>query len=288
MADNEGTVSDEETAPHGHIRFLLEEPLYSTVVTTAGALRDLREQGVQFDAHCVSCKRESTFKSIILGGKPVPHSLSDFRSVGSPTYMKPGIFNVTAVCQRNDGHVYRFFMLLGRDMALTKIGQWPSIEDIVGGDIAHLRGVLSPERFRDLRRATGLASHGIGAGAFVYLRRIFEGLITEHYQLLKEGGQDVEGFDTMRMDEKVRALSPVLPNAVVENRSAYAILSVGIHELDEDTCKSFFPVVRRAIIMILQDDLRKKQERDDAKKLKEEMGAILGAVKAMQGKQAPE
>lgn len=124
-----------------------------------------------------------------------------------------------------------------------------------------------------------MASHGIGIGAFVYLRRIFEGLIHEHYEMMVEAGKPVEGWEDLRMDAKVGALAEVLPRTLVENKSTYAILSAGLHELDEETCRDFFPVVRQAIIVILREDLRKRQEREEAQSLKKEIGAIAGKVR---------
>lgn len=86
-------------------------------------------------------------------------------------------------------------------------------------------------------------------------------------------------FDTMRMDEKIQALRSSLPDTLVENRATYSILSKGVHELDEDTCRRYFPVVRKAIIAILEQDLALRRAEREAKELREEIARIAGEVK---------
>ena len=259
---------------------LVTTPLYKSVAPNPSLLRALREEGIQFDCFCIQCDKDSPFKTTEFTAPARSPSISSAVRTGSAArpYVTRGHFTVIAACQRNTRHHYLFHFQLGLS-ALTKVGQWPSLEDIMGGDLAPLRPVLSPERYSELKRATGLASHGIGIGAFVYLRRIFEGLIAEHYQALLDAGQAIDGWGTMRMDEKVGELASVLPRSLVENKSAYSILSAGVHELDEQTCRDYFPVIRQAIIVILREDLRTKQEQEEAQRLRNEIGMIAGKVK---------
>jgi len=81
------------------------------------------------------------------------------------------------------------------------------------------------------------------------------------------------------MEDKIAALSNVLPRALVENRATYSILSFGIHELDEDTCRKYFPVVRKAIITILEQDLNRKRELQQQEELKKEISRITSEVR---------
>ena len=92
--------------------------------------------------------------------------------------------------------------------------------------------------------------------------------------LFSEGGGSIPGYDSLRMDEKVAGLASVLPSAIVKYKSAYGILSKGLHELDEDTCKRHFPVIRAAIIRILEDDLQAAQRLAAEKQLEQEMQRI--------------
>ena len=192
--------------------------------------------------------------------------------------LKSGYFDIEVSCQRDGTHKYLFCFLYD-GLHLTKYGQHPSMEDIAGADIRKYATLLRDGYFGELKRATGLASHGIGIGAFVYLRRIFERLILDHREAVAQAGKPIDGFDVLRMDEKIGALKDELPEALVKNKAAYRILSVGIHELDEETCKRYFPVVRAAIIQILEQDFQRRESEQVAAALESEIARISGDLK---------
>lgn len=101
----------------------------------------------------------------------------------------------------------------------------------------------------------------LGVGSFVYLRRVFERLITTRFEEFKasEGWSD-DQFYAVRMEDKIDLLKDHLPSFLVENRKIYSILSVGVHELDEKECLNWFEVMKQSIIIILEDDKKKKEE----------------------------
>lgn len=189
--------------------------------------------------------------------------------------LKPGTFDVEVFCQRNALHRYLFaFEYSGPN--LVKYGQLPSMADIAGAEIRKYRKVLPQGYFSELMRATGLASHGVGIGAFVYLRRIFERLIDEHSSRVKDGLP--EDFDGLRMAEKIKALASELPRALVDNSSMWGILSKGVHELDEETCRKYFPVVRQGIITILEQDYRRRQQEAEEESLRAQIANITSEI----------
>lgn len=95
-------------------------------------------------------------------------------------------------------------LCLGRIKALEKIGQIPSLADLTLPDLRKYRQVLGDDRFKELTRAIGLTTHGVGVGAFVYLRRIFESLIEgSHAEASKDPGWDEDTYSRSRMDEKI-------------------------------------------------------------------------------------
>jgi len=62
------------------------------------------------------------------------------------------------------------------------------------------------------------------------------------------------------MAERIEFLKDYLPPFLVENAKIYSILSLGVHELDEDDCLAFFPVLRQSTVWILDQDKKKKEE----------------------------
>lgn len=267
--------------------FIRDYPLYSGFEATPAFLKALRATRIQLDMHCMKCSRESTFK-----GPPVPTSLTLPQTIAdvkrgsgnreTPLHLKPGKFSLTITCSRTVSHYYDFVFLLTSDGRLRKIGQWPALADIAEYEIRKYRPLLTGGRYGELARAIGLASHGVGIGAFVYLRRIFESLIAEHRVQFEADQGEIEGFDGLRMDEKINALSGVLPDFLVTHRETYGILSLGLHQLDDDTCLLYFDAVKDAIVLILEQDLQAKKDREREKKLSQSLKSIsskLGKAK---------
>lgn len=71
------------------------------------------------------------------------------------------------------------------------------------------------------------------------------------------------------MDEKIKIIEDYLPEFLVENRSLYAILSTGIHDLTEDECLQYFEAVKIGIEQILDEKIIQKEKADKAVKAHE-------------------
>ena len=186
------------------------------------------------------------------------------------------LFDKVIRCTHDSSHVFKFSFLLQRQgqypdefLTLTKIGQYPSINDFSGEHIKSYQKLLN-EYKKEYTKALGLFSAGIGIGSFVYLRRVIEFLLEKAFQraesagaltredYMKETVNDRER--NRRLDEKIKLLKDYLPQFMVENAVIYNILSKGIHELDEETCKNIFPVLQKSIELILDEELAMQQK----------------------------
>ena len=146
-----------------------------------------------------------------------------------------------------------------KGLALEKIGQKPSPADMALAETRKYAKELSKDDFREFTRAIWLASHNIGIGSFVYLRRIIERLID---QTARENLDEnaLEEFSKQRIKEKIVALRDWLPTFLVENASLYVILSKGIHELTEEECLAAFEPCRVGIELILDEHIAKAEK----------------------------
>jgi len=152
--------------------------------------------------------------------------------------------------------------------------------DIEQGQVQHYRSVLDKAHYQELNRALGLASHGVGIGSFVYLRRIFERLVDEaRAKASEEADWDEDAYSKARMDEKIQLLKSYLPEFLVEQRGLYGILSLGIHSLDEETCLTHFPVIRTGIELILDQKLAVEQQKRKMAEAKKQIGQIQQQMK---------
>ncbi|MBX9582044.1 MAG: hypothetical protein K2X87_17200 [Gemmataceae bacterium] len=252
------------------------------------------------DCHCQGCGREAVFQS--------KAPLLTFRSGHSPGAVRLSVdeyeratrhnqfspeqqfvvqqlalrdraFTVEFSCTRNGEHKLFFFFRV-HDGTVSKVGQWPSVAALEETGIKKYRGVLGERRFREFSRAVGLHAHAVGIGAFVYLRRIFEGLIdTARQAATGEPGWDETAFGRCRMDEKIQTLKARLPAFLVEHRHMYAILSKGIHELGEEECLDYFEPLKTGIEMILDQEIERRELAAKA----DRAGAALNAIRQKLG-----
>lgn len=245
---------------------LVKAPLYTEY--SLEAYPKLRDQLAFFDkpldVYCQGCGRHSVFKRANTGGLD-PQG-------------KRGGFHVRFDCSRD--HEHQILVAFSRlNNTLQKMGQSPSVADLADADSLKYAKMLGKEKLGEFRRATGLAAHGVGVGSFVYLRRIFEGLITEAYTTARAAGTwDEVAWQQARMDDKILLLKDQLPDFLVAQRSIYGILSRGVHELSEQECLAHFEVVKAAIEVILDAKLEQEAQAEKKAKVEKLMQAARQAL----------
>ncbi len=234
--------------------------------------------GHQFDAHCVECGRESLFKI----NKEAALQPKSLQQVSSPitTLLSDHAFSLTFACQRNFSHKYHFMFVVNSGR-LSKIGQYPSAASISYASVNRFTGVLGKSYLSDFKRALGLYAHGIGAGSFVYLRRIFEHLLNEAADVARVLEGLPENFDSFHMDQKIKVLGRNLPKEVAEAADVYSVLSAGIHALTEEKCRALFPVMRSSIEYILDGMLAERARLQHAANVRSALGRAKNETTAI-------
>lgn len=263
------------------IALLLETPLYEQFEFEGednwSAIDFLFIQQT-YDNYCVACKRDSTFQITAsnrpqeLKRNPAKDRLMASLSGAFETVFAPvGVHRINAQCTRHKSHAQYFVFCIDQKheyseeklkrtySTIQKIGQYPSYADIHIASVKRYAPVLSKAKLGEMVRAIGLASHGVGIGAYVYLRRIFESLIEEAHLVAKiSNGWDEDIFLRARMSEKIGLLKSNLPTFLVEQANIYGLLSKGIHELSEEECLENFATLRIGIELILDEKIARK------------------------------
>lgn len=251
-------------------QLFLEMPLYEKFDISAANgeyVFQLLYFSGKVDSYCPLCDKQSTFKGIQTLPTPGGFRVNSFemyyiRANNIYETWTNRIHQINLVCTRVESHLMQISVYLTQDK-LFKVGQYPSIADISMPDLRKYREVLSKDKYKELNRGVGLITHGIGVGAFVYLRRIFEDLIEDaHKKESTTKGWDDEIFHRSRMDEKIELLKSSLPSFLVESRKLYSILSKGIHELTEDECLEYFSTVKLGVELILDEKLEEKRRKE--------------------------
>ncbi|WP_312938770.1 hypothetical protein [Oscillibacter sp.] len=159
-------------------------------------------------------------------------------------------------------------------LVLQKIGQYPSMADMQFFEVQKYKKLLKNE-YKELTRAIGLHASGIGIGAFVYLRRIFENIVeSKHVQCLSRENWNEDQYYKMKFNEKLDYLSSfgteILPEALLPIKNKlYGVLSKGLHEYTETECSEMFPHLELAIELLLDRVLVEKEQAAKIKKMTE-------------------
>lgn len=250
--------------------------------TNLELLRFLRNSYlINIDMHCIYCEKESTFQ---MENKPFSSTIDreSWSQIDIGKYLNESLKDLDTFvyfleCSRNALHKYSF-IFKGSKEGFMKIGQFPSVAALEKNDIIKYKKLLKKD-YENLNKAIGLRSHGIGAGSYVYLRRIFENLIEEkHLEARSEPTWDDEKYNSSRMKEKIKLLEFKLPTILVEMPELYGILSKGIHELSEEECLEYFPITKAAIELILDEKLVMLEKEAKRKELKSSLGAIAATI----------
>jgi hypothetical protein len=247
--------------------FFFETPLYEKVnfpIEKDLIYRLFSAAMASFDGHCPKCSKESTFR-LVYSSLPSKSTEGYIRTYVANHLKRPNDYSVRAACARDARHDIRcIFDLHGAKdgmLSVVKIGMFPSLADIANDETKKYRKILSDEDGDEFHKAIGLAAHGVGVGSFVYLRRIFERLVYARFDEFKDSeGWNEENFNKARMNDKLGMLKSHIPDFLYDNREIYGVLSQGIHSLSESECLELFSVLKNSIVIILEDDLTKKQE----------------------------
>lgn len=175
-------------------------------------------------------------------------------------------FSLHFNCTRVPNHtmVQHFLLEVEPEFAesgvLTKIGQYPSLADLSTAEVKQWQKVLPNDKRREYVRAVRLHASGVGAGSLLYLRRVYEHLLVKEYEQARQADTSLPPREGRRVGDLLKDISDCLPHHMGENPVIYGILSKGVHELDEDECMSYFPVLKQAVDLVLLDLYKQREE----------------------------
>lgn len=238
------------------------------------------------DSYCPICKKDTTFNSEQSNEQELRDLLGDAgmysRFPGDEVkgnslieeLEKRCVFIRKFNCPRKpyDSAHSQIFIFRVIGTTLIKVGQHPTLADLSKEDLKKYRK-LNDNIYSELNRAVGLSTHGVGIGSFVYLRRIIEKHIVfpKIKELIAEGLTTEDQICKSDFKEKIKLSKDKLPSFLVQNTKIYSILSKGIHELEEEECKSYFPILRTAIEIVLDEEIEQKEKQKKNKLISEQL-----------------
>ena len=183
------------------------------------------------------------------------------------------------VCSMDDTH-HLDFVVIANQKSMRKIGQYPSVADLEFPELKLYKKVLSAEDMKEMKKAIGLNAQGIGVGSYVYLRRIVERLIYKAQEkAINDGTVNQEEMEHLRVVDRIKELKGYLPDMFTNNSTIYGIVSKGIHELSEEECLQYFPILRDSIFMILEKWEEERKRIETEKRLAASLSKISSEIK---------
>jgi hypothetical protein len=227
---------------------------------------------ITIDVFCPACAKETVFV-------PVKREIDWFQD--RREVVQHGVQYAHFECSRQHCGSNLFFIFTIDNGIVTKVGQFPSIADLLKPHLKKYARVLPPELLSDWQRAVGLRAHGIGAGSYVYLRRIIEAMVRDSSEVAISAGSLVrDDFERARWAERIKMLSGYLPQYLVENANVYSVLSRGVHELSEDECGDYFDVMQTSIEIICEEKLAELERKAKATTGAKALQKVLQALSA--------
>ncbi len=221
------------------------------------------------DRYCTKCDKHRIFaadKNFFdvpnVRNVHFPHKIED-----KPCFFKS--FRCSAVPE----HKILFSFIVEGDEVI-KISEFPSKYDSVKDTFNDYKKVLDKEKITELSKASQLESFGYAIAALLYYRRIFESIIlTTFTESPIENKITEEEFRQKRMNEKIEYISDFLPEYFKVNSHMYGVLSKGVHELEEQECQKYLPIVKTIIFFSLDEAVERRNKEirkaEMAKKLDE-------------------
>ena len=178
-------------------------------------------------------------------------------------------------CTNRDKHKYIMMIsieLKDGNFIVRKIGQNPSMLTVKGFDFDKYKKFLEKiNAYSDYKKADLSNAEHFFVGAFAYLRRIFEKII--HYYL-----GDTKLKDN-RMDTRIEAVKDHFdPRVQKLLNNLYGILSISIHELDEDESKEYYSYLKAVIDMQLEYIKSEADKEGQSKELGNILSKITGLI----------
>ena len=97
---------------------------------------------------------------------------------------------------------------------------------------------------------------------------------------IANGSIGEEEFEGKRFVERIMLLKDYLPDVLVKNKDIYTVLSKGIHDLEEQECLEYFPLIKELMFLILQENLEEQERNDRKDNIAAELAKIAGSMKS--------
>lgn len=181
-------------------------------------------------------------------------------------------------CNNIPSHVYTLNLLIRVEedkIIVTKVGQFPSLLSVKGFDFDKYKKQLNKyNAYEDYKNADLSMSNNFFAGAYTYLRRVYEKQLNFYLEKNKAELSD------NKTETKIKAVKSNFDPRIHEHLgNLYQILSIGIHELDDSESQEYYTYLKAMIDMQLQFEKAKDESEKQSKSLNISISNITTKLK---------
>lgn len=234
---------------------------------------------------CIFCEEHFPFKfntrmtyqngelcnGLLIGQRIIPGSgwfdvyfrIEDFRKLDCYEFPKKAVYKFSAMyldyyfsCANKESHIYsmRLFIYLYDDKVhVEKIGQFPENVHLTDKKSSYFQNILRKfDAYIDYKNAEKSNDYGLSAGAYDYLRRVYEKMI--NYYLPKDFDDKARAKE--KIDEVKDKFHPEIKGFL---KPLYETLSLGVHQLTDAECKDHYENLK-AVIDIQLEYIKEQEE----------------------------
>jgi hypothetical protein len=205
------------------------------------------------DMYCPACAKMSTFKGDISTETENISQSEKFAANGfnvSSSFWLHTIFSKQLICTRS-GHAATFYFHID-DGKLFKVGQYPSLANIVFGVALRYLPVLGEENIKALNQAVTLATNGAGLGALVYLKRVLSYLLDLTAQ---QANVDEKKYQDLDVTAKVLLMENYLPITFKQHIEVFSLFNKSDAVLSDEACLKATGALTAMIVMLADEKL---------------------------------
>ena len=180
-------------------------------------------------------------------------------------------------CSHDISHCYYLSLLVRVEegkFIVSKVGQYPTMMSVKGFDFDKYKKQLKKyDAYDDYKNADLSMNETFYAGAYTYLRRVYEKQLNYYVD------KDKATLADNRTETKIKAVkSNFDPRTHEHLGNLYAILSIGIHELDEEESKEYYEFLKAMIDMQLQYEKARDEENKQTKTITTKISNIVNKL----------
>lgn len=230
-------------------------------------LRDFLFDSETLAVYCDECKRKSIFQQINKCNPIDKYQYGIIDYDGNPLLPNsPQTLSINEIykeylCSCNSENSKIYFKFIVKNCELIKVAQHPSILDMKKKEVKETQ-----KEYEDyLTKANILASYGEGIGAYAYLRRILEKIVS---YLTSTDIETAKNEPFIKIVEKLKEINLEIYSMLIGNPQIYETLSGGIHSMSNNDCLKICKDFEEIIMKMMEEFFLKKEKKEDLSELK--------------------